>query len=76
MMDQIERRKENIPRIWDYKRVEHIPIMLRMVWNPWAYTTREHFLHGDLFPYAYDPGSNNLTLLRTYRYDAVGGAAP
>ncbi len=42
-MDEIERRKENIRRVWDYKRVDHIPISLRVSANPWGYTTREHF---------------------------------
>lgn len=47
MMDEIERRKENVRRVWDYKRVDHIPIMLSVAANPWGYTTREHFLDGD-----------------------------
>ncbi len=47
MTDEIERRKENIRRVWDYRRVDHIPIMLRVVHNPWGYTTREHFLDAD-----------------------------
>lgn len=47
LMDEIERRKENIRRVWDYRRVDHIPIMLRVVSNPWNYTTQEHFLDGD-----------------------------
>lgn len=47
MMDEIEWRKENIRRVWDYKRVDHIPIMLRVESNPWGYTTREHFLDAD-----------------------------
>ncbi len=47
MMDDIERRKENIRRIWDYRKVDHIPIMLQVVSNPWGYTIQEHFLDGD-----------------------------
>jgi hypothetical protein len=47
MMDEIERRKENIRRIWDYRRVDHIPVMVRVESNPWGYTTREHFLDAD-----------------------------
>jgi len=47
MMDEIERRKDAVRRVWDYRRVDHIPIMLRVVSNPWNYTTREHFLDGD-----------------------------
>jgi hypothetical protein len=47
MADEIERRKENIRRIWDYRRVDHIPIMLRVESNPWGYSTREHFLDSD-----------------------------
>lgn len=47
MMDEIERRKENIRHIWDYKRVDHIPILLSVAANPWNYTTQEHFLDGD-----------------------------
>lgn len=46
-MDDIERRKENVRRLWDYKAVDHIPIMLRVAANPWGYTTQEHFLDGD-----------------------------
>lgn len=47
MMDEIERRKENIRRVWEYKRVDHIPISLRVSANPWGYTTQDHFLDGD-----------------------------
>lgn len=47
MADEIERRKENIRRVWDYRRVDHIPISLRVQANPWGYTTREHFLDGE-----------------------------
>ena len=47
MMDEIDRRKENVRRVWDYKSVDHIPIMLRVVSNPWGYTTQEHFLDAD-----------------------------
>ena len=47
MMDEIERRKENVRRVWDYKRVDHIPVMLQVASNPWGYTTQEHFLDGD-----------------------------
>lgn len=47
MMDEIERRKENVRRVWDYRRVDHIPIMLSVCANPWGYTTQEHFLDGD-----------------------------
>jgi hypothetical protein len=47
MMDEIERRKDNIRRVWDYRRVDHIPISLRVSANPWGYTIQEHFLDGD-----------------------------
>ncbi len=47
LMDDIEKRKENIRRIWDYKKVDHIPIMLSVVSNPWNYTVQEHFLDGE-----------------------------
>lgn len=47
MMDEIERRKENVRRVWDYKRVDHIPVMLSVSANPWGYTTQEHFTDGD-----------------------------
>ena len=47
MVNEIERRKENIRRVWDYKRVDHIPIMLTVASNPWGYTTQEHFLDSD-----------------------------
>jgi hypothetical protein len=47
LADEIERRKENIRRVWDYKRVDHIPIMMRVVSNPWGYTTQEHFLDAE-----------------------------
>jgi hypothetical protein len=46
-MDEIDRRKENIRRVWDYRRVDHIPIMLQVASNPWGYTTQKHFLDGD-----------------------------
>ncbi|MDO8588310.1 MAG: uroporphyrinogen decarboxylase family protein [Armatimonadota bacterium] len=47
MADDIERRKENVRRVWDYRRVDHIPIMLQVASNPWGYTTRERFLDAD-----------------------------
>jgi len=47
MKDEIERRKENVRRVWDYKRVEHIPILLQVESNPWGYTTNEHFQDGE-----------------------------
>ena len=47
MMDEIERRKERVRRVWHYQQVDHIPIMLQVRSNPWGYTTREHFLDGD-----------------------------
>ncbi|MGC8863644.1 MAG: uroporphyrinogen decarboxylase family protein [Armatimonadota bacterium] len=46
-IDEIERRKEVIRRVWDYKRVDHIPIAMRVAANPWGYTTREHFLDAE-----------------------------
>ena len=47
LIDDIERRRDNIRRVWQYRRVDHIPVMLRVESNPWGYTTREHFLDGD-----------------------------
>jgi len=47
MMDEIERRRECIRRVWDYRRVDHIPVMLRVESNPWGYSTRDHFLDGE-----------------------------
>lgn len=47
MADEVERRKEIIRRVWDYRRVDHIPISLRVTSNPWGYTTQEHFLDAD-----------------------------
>jgi hypothetical protein len=47
MMEEIERRKEMVRRVWDYRRVDHIPIMLQVASNPWGYTTQEHFLDGE-----------------------------
>ncbi|MFQ3549791.1 MAG: uroporphyrinogen decarboxylase family protein [Armatimonadota bacterium] len=47
MMDEIERRKENVRRLWEYKKVDHIPVYIRVLDNPWGYTTQEHFIDGD-----------------------------
>ena len=47
MMDEIERRKENIRRVWDYKRVDHIPILMSVADDPWGYTVQEHFLDAE-----------------------------
>jgi hypothetical protein len=47
MKDEIERRKENIRRVWDYRWVDHIPILLQVESNPWGYTTQEHFQDGE-----------------------------
>lgn len=47
MADEIERRKEVIRRVWDYRRVDHVPVLLQVESNPWGYTTRDHFLDGD-----------------------------
>ncbi len=47
MQSEIERRKENVRRVWEYKRVDHIPIMMRVSANPNNYTVQEHFLDDD-----------------------------
>jgi uroporphyrinogen-III decarboxylase len=47
MMDEIERRKENVRRVWNYQKVDHIPVMLSVVSEQPRYTTQEHFLDGD-----------------------------
>ena len=61
MTDEIERRKANVRRVWDYRRVDHIPILMRVVSNPWGYTIREHFLDGDK-QFAIEFGSVKLSL--------------
>ncbi len=47
MMDEIEKRKEDIRRLWKYKKIDHIPVMLQVRDNPWGYTTQDHFMDGD-----------------------------
>ena len=38
---EIERRKENVRRVWNYEEVDHIPIWFDLGFNPWGYTVRD-----------------------------------
>ena len=38
---EIEKRKQAVRDVWDYRRVDHIPVMLSISSNPFGYTTRE-----------------------------------
>ena len=37
----IDKRKELVRRVWDYRRVDHIPVYLWLECNPWGYTMQE-----------------------------------
>lgn len=41
---EIEKRKQLIRDVWNYKKVDHIPIMLNIVSNPYGYT-----MHDEIF---------------------------
>jgi len=36
--DEIEERCQRIRDVWDYRRVDHIPIHMTVLSNPWGYT--------------------------------------
>jgi len=38
---EIERRRENIRRVWNYQEVDHIPVCFDLGYNPWGITVRE-----------------------------------
>jgi hypothetical protein len=38
---EIERRKQQIRNVWNYKKVDHIPIMINLDYNPWNYTMQQ-----------------------------------
>ena len=38
---EIERRRESIRRVWNYKEVDHIPIQFQLQYNPFHYSMRE-----------------------------------
>ncbi|TFG64154.1 MAG: hypothetical protein E4H36_03745 [Spirochaetales bacterium] len=40
-LSEIERRKENIRRVWNYQEVDHIPVCFDFSYNPWRYTIRD-----------------------------------
>lgn len=37
----IEKRRENIRKVWEYREVDHIPVCFDLVYNPWGYSIRE-----------------------------------
>lgn len=41
---EIERRKQVIRDVWEYKKVDHIPVMLSINSNPYGYTLHEELL--------------------------------
>ena len=41
---EIERRKQVIRDVWEYKKVDHIPVMMSVDYNPWGYT-----MHDELY---------------------------
>jgi len=44
---EIERRKQVIRDIWEYKKVDHIPAMLSVNSNPYGYTMHEELLSSE-----------------------------
>jgi hypothetical protein len=44
---EIERRKEAVRRVWEFRPVDHIPVLLRVASNLRGWTVREHFLDGE-----------------------------
>jgi len=45
--EEVERRCQMIRNVWNYRRVEHIPIHMTVAVNPYGYTVQEHFLDGE-----------------------------
>jgi uroporphyrinogen-III decarboxylase len=43
-MKEIERRKQVVRDVWEYKKVDHIPIMMSVDYNPWNYS-----MHDELY---------------------------
>ncbi len=40
-MSVIEKRKQAVRDVWDYRAVDHIPIMLSVSDNPWGYSVKD-----------------------------------
>lgn len=38
---EIERRKDNIRKVWNYQPVDHIPVCFDLTYNPYRYSVRE-----------------------------------
>lgn len=38
---ELERRKQQIRDAWDYKKTDHLPVMLSLDYNPWGYTMQD-----------------------------------
>jgi len=45
--DELERRKQLVRDVWEYKKVDHIPIMMDVAANPWGYTMTEQMVDRD-----------------------------
>jgi hypothetical protein len=43
----IERRKERIRRVWDYRSVDRIPLTVNVHENPWGFSMRERLLDAE-----------------------------
>ncbi|MEM3607098.1 MAG: uroporphyrinogen decarboxylase family protein, partial [Candidatus Bathyarchaeia archaeon] len=42
-LDEIEIRKQRIRNVWDYKKVDHIPVIISIYSNPWNFTIHEQY---------------------------------
>lgn len=42
-LDEIEVRKQRIRNVWNYKKVDHIPVIISIYSNPWNYTIHEQY---------------------------------
>lgn len=45
---EIEKRKQLIRDVWNYRKVDHIPIMMSLDYNPWGYTMHDELYNHDI----------------------------
>lgn len=44
---EVERRKQAVRDVWQYKKVDHIPIMMSVDYNPWNFTMHDELYNSE-----------------------------
>ena len=60
----IEERRQRIRDVWEYKKVDYIPILMSVYSNPWGYSVKEMMLdHEKLFKVNLETVKNSLKMI-------------